>query len=290
VNAINDAFGILLERILPTEAETARLQQHRRTIQTRLSDTLGIADFVKVGSVMRGTSIRGDSDLDLLAKIPRDGVRWGRRTMTSGTVLSNVRAELLGRYPNTDIGRDVHAVVVSFGGASVDVVPAFFQSFDSRGHPVFRIPDGRDGWLDTSPGLHDAFIAEANRASGGKLYNVARLVKFWRSCRQARVPISSFHIEIVLAHERICSGVKSYADCFTEALQSLARRECRALHDPLGISGSIRCCPTEAQRAGALDAVCYSREKAKLALEAARWNTTEARRYWNMVFNGYFPA
>lgn len=290
MSTINDAFALLLARILPTDAETERLQQHRRTIQTRLSATLGIADFVKVGSVMRGTSIRGDSDLDLLAKIPREGVRWGRRTMTSGTVLNNVRSELLGRFPNTDIGRDVHALVVSFGGANVDVVPAFFQSFDSRGHPVFRIPDGRDGWLDTSPGLHDAFIATANQASGGKLRNVARLVKFWRGCRQQRVPISSFHIEIVLAQERICSGIKSYAECFTEVLQNLARRECRGLHDPLGVSGSIRCCPSEAQRLAALDAVCYSRDKAKLALDAARLSTSEARRYWNMVFNGCFPA
>jgi hypothetical protein len=290
MRSINDAFALLVAQILPTDAETERLDRHRRTIQSRLSVSLGISDFVKVGSVVRGTSIRGDSDLDLLAKIPRDGVRWGRRTMTSGTVLGNVRAELLDRYPNTDISRDVHAIVVSFGGANVDVVPAFFQSFDPRGYPVFRIPNGKDGWLDTSPGLHHAYIKSANRASGGKLYNLARLAKFWRRCRQQRVPISSFHIEMVLASEGICSGVKSYAACFTELLQNLARRECRGLHDPLGISGSIDCCPTEAQREQAHDAVIYSRDKAKLALEAAHWRTEEARRYWNMVFNGCFPA
>ena len=62
------------------------------------------------------------------------------------------------------------------------------------------------------------------------------------------------------------------------------------LDDPLGIYGSIRCCPSEAQRLIAVDAVCYSRDKAKLALDAACSSTSEARRYWNMVFNGYFPA
>ena len=290
MTTINESFGRLVSRILPTEAETERLQRHRRTIQTRLAATLGISDFLKVGSVVRGTSIRGDSDLDLLAKIPREGVRWGRRTMSSGTVLGNVRSELIDRLPNTAITRDVHAIVVSFGGANVDVVPAFFQSFDPRGHPVFRIPDGRDGWLDTCPGLHGDFIAAANHASGGKLSNVARLVKFWRGCRQERVPVSSFHIEMVLAQEQICSGVKSFAECFTEVLQSLARRECRGLHDPKGISGSIPGCPTEAQRLLALRGVIYSRDKAKLALEAAKWSTDEARRYWSMVFNGQFPV
>jgi hypothetical protein len=289
VSTINDAFAKLLTRIVPTAAETERVTQHRRTIQTRLEATLGASDFIKVGSVVRGTSIRGDSDLDVLAVIPRDGVRWGRRYMTSNTVLDNVRDELADRYPNTAVGRDVHAVVVSFGGANVDVVPAFFRSFDPRGRPVYAIPDGNGGWQDTCPRLHDAYIAEANRVSGSKLYNVARLVKFWRGCRQQSVSISSFHIEMLLAQEDICTVGKSYAVCFTEVLQNLARRECRGLHDPLKISGSLSCCRTESQRFAALSAVIYSRDKAKLALSAAG-EAPEARRYWNMVFNGQFPA
>jgi hypothetical protein len=279
-----------LTRIVPTRVESLRLETHRRTIQSRLQGTLGAYNLIKVGSVVRGTSISGDSDLDLLAVVPRQLVRWDRRYVTSDTVLDNFRDDLADRYPSTTIRRDVHAIVVSFEGANVDVVPAFFRRFDSRGKPVYSIPNGSGGWMETSPGLYDAYLGAANRASGSKLYNVARLVKFWRICRGLPVPISSFHIEMLLASENICTVGSSYGQCFTAVLQHLARRDCRGLHDPLEISGSLDCCLTEAKRLSAVNSVVYSRDKAKLALVAGMRDTALARHYWNIVFNGKFPT
>ena len=58
----------------------------------------------------------------------------------------------------------------------------------------------------------------------GELRAVAQLFKFWRGCRNATVPISSFHIEMVLASEGVCTGVKSYAECITELLQKMAEQ------------------------------------------------------------------
>ncbi len=82
-------------------------------------------------------------------------------------------------------------------------------------------------------------------------------------CRSPRVPLSSFHIEMLL-HRKALPGVKSYA-------RRALRRPCNLLlngnaapcGDPLGIAGHIRAVKTEAQRESSLASVRYSREHAK---------------------------
>lgn len=60
-------------------------------------------------------------------------------------------------------------------------------------------------------------------------------MKFWRQCRTPGVPLSSFHIEMLLATSGICDGPKGYAACITELLQLLAQRECQGFRDPEAI-------------------------------------------------------
>jgi len=205
-------------------------------------------------------------------------------------VLDHVRRQLLARYPSSDIGRDVMAVTARFSdGHTVDVVPALFDSFVEK-HPIYLIPDGVGGWMATSPSLHDEYIARANAVSGGKLRYVAQLMKFWRECRSPRIPITSFHIEMLLAQEETCRGVKSYAVCLRDTFRSLAGRSCRALQDPLGISGYIPAARSENQRAIASASIANSREHAVTAVEWEAADAREAIRQWNIAFNYRFPA
>jgi hypothetical protein len=210
--------------------------------------------------------------------------------VSSFTVLDNFKRELEGRFPNTKVCRDVNAVVVEFKDSKVDVVPAFFAGVTDKNWPLYSIPDGAGGWLNTSPELHNSYLRQEDDKSGGKISGAGRLIKFWRECRSPRVPISSFQIEMVLATEGICRGVKSYANCVTEVLQSLANRDCRGLQDPMAVSGSVPCVKTESQREAALASVKYARDHAKAALYAdSRSDLTETRRRWDIVFNGKFP-
>ena len=138
--------------------------------------------------------------------------------------------------------------------------------------------------------MHNRFIRDADEASGGKLKNVAKLMKFWRLCRSPNVALSSFHIEMLLAETGICKGAKSYGQCFYELLAELARRECRGFMDPCEVSGMLSACDTEAKRDHALRAVANSRDHAKAALQTDWWGTyQEAYRQWDLVFNGHFP-
>jgi hypothetical protein len=285
-----DSFQELLRRVAPLPSEVAAAEGHLGTIKARLSEAYSLKKYFTAGSYKRETFIRGKSDVDVLAVVARDDVRWGGSYVTSNTVLDNFKKELEGRFWNTTVYRDVQAIVVQFTDCQVDVVPAFFAGTTDKGWPLYNIPDGAAGWMETSPELHNAYIKQEDDASGGKIRGTARLLKFWRECRDPRVPVSSFLIEMVLASAGICKGIKSYADCVTEVLQNLAARECRALQDPLGISGYLPAVKSESQREGALASVRYSRDHAKDAVQADGWyNLNEARRQWDIVFNGSFP-
>ena len=285
------SFGKLVNRLQPSEYEKTQAQQHLYTIKNRLTSTFNIRRFLISGSFSRGTFIRGGSDVDLFAVISKKDVTWGGSLVSSETALNNIREELLKRYPTTPVERDAQAVVVPFSqGASIDVVPAVFDQMLNGKLPLYLIPDGDGGWMPTCPELHANYIRQADIRSGGKLKRVAQLLKNWRECRTPRIALSSFHIEMILASEGICNGVKSYAVCFTETLQLLAQRECRALQDPLGVAGYISAFKTEAKRETAIASVRYSRDHAKDACwHDYSGNTDEAWRQWDIVFNYTFP-
>ncbi len=287
---ISDGFKSLLARIAPLPSESDAAERHIATIRRRLAEAYNLKGFVRAGSYSRGTFIRGSSDVDLFAVVSRDDARWGRGYMSSETMLNNFRQELAARFRSTDVSRDVHAVVVRFTDCQIDVVPAFFAGMTADKQPMYAIPDGRGDWMTTSPAQHNAYIRQADEASRGKLRGTAQLLKFWRECRQSPVALSSFHIEMVLAAEGTCRGVKSYAECLTEVLQGLAQRDCRGLQDPLGISGLIPAVKASSRREPALASVKDSRDHAKKALIAERQNDRdEAHRQWDIVFRGYFP-
>jgi hypothetical protein len=182
------------------------------------------------------------------------------------------------------------AITIKFSdGQIVDIVPALFDSMFKDKWPIYLIPDGEGGWMHSSPSLYDAYIKQADSQSGGKLKYVAQLMKFWRDCRNPRTPLTSFHIEMVLASEEICKGVKSYSACFRDVLRSLAERNCRAIRDPYQISGYISAVKSANQTDAAAASVRYSRDHANDAVSEETYDMAEAQRQWNIVFNGCFP-
>lgn len=288
---ISESFQLLIGRIQPLETELQAARQHLATIRTRLETEFEVSKCFPIGSFARGTSIRGFSDTDLLAVFRKTAFTWGDNLINSDTALEKVRVALAERYPNSDVYKDGIAIAVSFSdGRHVDVVPGVFDSMFKEKWPVYLIPDGSGTWMQTSPSLYDAYLSGANTESGSKMIYVAQLMKFWRECREPRIPLSSFHIEMVLAYEEVCKGVKSYADCMLEILRSLARRECRAMRDPYGIAGNIPAVKTASQRERALASVTNSRDHAESAVSAdLRSDLAEARRQWDIVFNTKFP-
>lgn len=144
--------------------------------------------------------------------------------------------------------------------------------------------------MKTGPQTHNKYIQSADARSTGKLKNVAKLLKWWRICRSPSIPLNSFHVELLLAQEGPCVGVKSYQSCLYEALLLLYRRECRGLQDPCGVAGLVKACDSESKRTRTQAAIHDSAWHAEKAIEAeAAGKISEAYGRWDQVFNGSFP-
>jgi len=280
----------LVARIAPRPGESAAAAGHLATVRSRLLASFDLVRILRIGSQARGTAIRSHSDLDLLSVLRRNEAKWGKRIVSSETLLSRVREDLQQRFRQTEIRGDQQAAVIRFdqGQRSLDVVPALWADFSAK-RPVYAIPDGYGGWLETSPETHNRLFQIANARSGGKLAGLCRLMRWWKHSRGQPIPLQSFHIDMLFATENTCVGAKAYTHCIYSAFRLLAKRECRALRDPGGIAGTIPAVKTDAQRDALRGAVEYALEHATSALELESLGKLElANAQWSLVFNGQY--
>ena len=289
---IADRFQRLLAKTKFTLPEIERYQTHVAGVARRLETSFKLHERIRIGSAARGSAIRQSSDVDLMLVLRMSELRWGDHLVSSFTTLDRVREELQSRFWNTELGRDGQAIVASFqdGQYAIDIVPAGFSGIENK-MPIYLIPDGYGGWMTTSPQTHNTFLARANLRSAGKLTHVAKLIKYWRWCRTPELPLSSFHVEMLLAGDGLTEGAKSYAECLVDLFDSLRSRDCRALQDPFRIAGLISAANTAAKLNRVVAAVDFSADHARAALLAEREGSTiEAIRQWNLVFNCGFPT
>jgi predicted nucleotidyltransferase len=272
----------------PTEVERAEARQE--AIRTRLMKSFKVASIKPIGSYSRGTAIANHSDVDLLANLRIDEAKWGRSLVSSSTLLQRLRDDLTDRFVTTAVRRDGQAAVVSFarGTQRVDIVPALFLRFQDK-NPVYRIPDGSGGWLETSPSAHSAWLRQQNLRSAGKQNRIARLLKYWKHCRGNTQPLSSFYLEIWLASSGVCRGVRSYSEILCDVFNRLDRESLKRIADPVGISGWLYPTKTAPQLEAIRTAIGTSAYHAAAAVSAeARSDNEEANRQWGLVFNGCF--
>jgi predicted nucleotidyltransferase len=292
-NMIAAAFAAIIDRSYLTPRDHELFESHRTSVTRALETRLETIKVEVIGSFARGTAVHGSSDIDLLTVLQKQSVTWGGQLMSSTTVLREVRGALLERYAFTEVGRDGQAVVVAFndGQHPVDVVPACYSHQGGRyNHPIFLIPDGTGGWMHTSPTSHSRFIRDGDTDAGGQLKYTAQIFKYWRDTRTSPVPLSAFHVELLLAEERLCVGARSYSAIMRDVLALLSNRRGSALHDPVNVSALIPLSGTASKRDQALGTIDAAARHADAALIAERrGDLSEAARQWDIVFNGNFP-
>ncbi len=277
---------------------TAR-QSHKRTIEQAVAAEFeNYNSLTIIGSHTRDTAIHELSDVDYFAMLGvKDVIRAGSR-VRSTTTLSRLKATLEVRFPTTPVRIDGPAVVVQFGRGAVDVVPGIWVGTvgnpglaDKAGYPLYEIPNGEGGWLQTSPRRHKKYLCDADDRAVSKLSRTVKLIKCWKYARSPSVPLLAFHLELLLASESVCVGPKSYAAMLLEAFQLLRDRAGEALEDPLDISGEIQAVRTRVQADALMNHADYAADHAERAVEAEdQGNVNEAFRQWDLVFNGEFPA
>lgn len=284
---VEEGFRIFHERLTPTGGESEAAKQHRASIEACLKANFGIYRFFRTGSFGNGTSIRSYSDVDYFASIPRKNL-----TQNSYTTLRKVRDVLDDRFPDTGVTVSTPGVLVPFGtdaSESTEVVPADFVKKDENGYHIYEIADGAGGWTRSSPDVHNAYVAYVDDKLSGKVKPLVRFLKAWKYYRD--VPISSFYLELRVA--KYAAGEKAiiYSIDVKNVLKVLWDNQLAAIQDPMGISGHIYPCSTDAKKSDALSKLLTALVRAKKAREAESADKIpDAFYWWNLLFDGYFPA
>lgn len=284
--SVDEGFRLFHERLTPLAGETRAAQLHRASIEQCLKGNFKITRFFRTGSFGNGTNIRRFSDVDYFASIPRE-----RLTQNSYSTLIKVRKALKTRFPNSSVIIRAPAVRIPFGrGASesTEIVPTDYIRRDSGKYRIYDIPYVTGRWIKSSPDAHNAYVSRINSKHGGKLKPLVRFLKAWKYYRN--VPIISFYLEMRVAKYAELENSIVYSIDVKRIFEFLYKNNLPAIQDPMGISGYIQPCSTEAKKKEAISKLGMAMERAKKAVEAESSEITRrAFIYWNLVFNNQFP-
>lgn len=284
---VEEGFRVFHGWLTPTLGESKAAKSHRASIKACLEKNFEITRFFRTGSFGNGTSIRGYSDVDYFASIPRKNLR-----QNSDATLRMVRDALHARFPGTGVVVRTPAVLVPFGldaSESTEVVPADFIRKDRAGHHVYEIADWASGWMKSSPDAHNAYVADVNSKLGNKLKPLVRFLKAWKFYRS--VPISSFYLELRVAKYASTENAIIYPIDVKNILRRLWDSQLAAIRDPKGVSGYIYPCSTDAKKADALSKLETALIRAEKACKSeSAGEISDAFYWWNLVFAERFPA
>lgn len=283
---IDEGFRDFLPKLTASESETTSAKSHRESIETRLAQDFGLHRLFRIGSFGNGTSISGYSDVDYLASL-KDKFCYD----SSNYSLSKVRDSLDSRFPRTGVRVNCPAVYVPFGTTKSEdheIVPGDYVE-KKNDFAVYRIPDCADGWMRVSPEAHIAYVNAMQSKLGNKVKPLIRFIKAWKFFRD--VPISSFYLEMRVAKYASSQTTIVYDIDVQTVLKLLWDAQLASIQDPMGVSGYISACKTDAMKRDALSKLETALNRATNAREAARAeNISDAFYWWRLVYNNNFPT
>jgi hypothetical protein len=284
--SIEEGFEDLLSKLKPQVTESNAAQRHRASIEACLRNNFGLNRFFRIGSFGNWTSVSRYSDVDYLACLPRNQL-----TQISTSSLVKVRAALDIRFPFTGVAVNCPAVVVPFGDRKsevTEIVPADYME-DENGFKIYDIADCNGGWMKASPDAHNAYVRSVDAKLGGKVKPLIRFIKAWKFFRD--VPISSFYLELRVAKYASAERIIIYDIDVRNILKMLWDGQLANLQDPMGISGYVNACRSDAQRTDALSKLGTAYARADKAREAAtQGKISDSFYWWRLLYNDEFPT
>ena len=136
-------------------------------------------NYLMVGSMGRNTSIKGESDIDVIYELPDEVFERFDDYESNGQsqLLNEIRDVLKEKYPSTDIKGDGQVVVISFTKYKIELVPSFKQDNNS-----YKYPDTHDSgsWKITKPILE---IEEANNMinNTSTYRDICQMIREWKA-------------------------------------------------------------------------------------------------------------
>jgi hypothetical protein len=281
------AFDALHGQLTPLTTEIMAASSHRASVEAALSNSFSLTRFFQSGSWGNGTSIRRHSDVDYFASLGSEHDR-----ADSGLILARFESVLQTRFPSTSVWVDAPVVRVDFGydgSERYEIAPAFIQSTDDAGEPIYRIPTPfGGGWMSSSPEGQTAFVKDQHDRLNGKLRPLIRFLKHWKYCND--VPISSYYLELFATYRMTQEATVIYSWDLNTVFDELYTRQLPTLQNPRRVPGTVTACESTYYRPEVMEAVLNASVRAQLAREAEEANKTQdAFYYWRSLFDGHFP-
>lgn len=283
---VAEGFKDFLAALTPSSGESSAASSHRASIEDCLKRRMSLSRFFRTGSFGNGTSISGYSDVDYFASLNDVDSK-------SSDTLALLRDALDARFPRTGVRVNCPAVRVPFGNVqseTTEIVPAdYVMATGRQQYLTYDIPDCKGGWMRSSPDAHNDYVRAIDNKHAGKVKPLIRFVKAWKYFLD--VPISSFYLELRVA--KYADGEDSifYPYDVQRVLDMLYKNNLADMQDPMGISGYIHACKSEAQYDDARSKLLTASVRADKALEAYKKEEfRDAFYWWSLLWTEHFPG
>ena len=288
--SISEGFDAFLGKLSPLDSEHEKADSHRGSVKSCMENNFESYQFFETGSFGNGTGVRHYSDTDYFSVCPSKSL-WA----DSGYTLRQVKASLQSTFPRTTgIGVNTPAVMIPFGilaSETLELTPCTFNGLVNTplgDKASYDIPNTTNGWMKSSPQAHNAYVKKHNDKLSGKLKPLIQLVKAWKYFQN--VSISSFYLELRATKYAESQTLIVYDIDVKSFLNHLENIGLASLQDPMEISGLVHACTTEAKKEDALSKLSTAATRARKAYENRDKNHNDAFYYWNLLYNGKFPA
>jgi len=182
---VSASFDRLLANITITGDLRSIANARRDAISALLQEAFDILDIFPTGSIVRGTGVKGRSDVDVMVVL-----HYGKHVegKSPRLVLEDMR-DALSEYNAQIVKKNGQAVTLYFKTwPNVDIVPA--KRVTAGNGFVLQIPDMNTGtWISTHPAGHDQAMA----AIPLRRRQLVRMIKCWNQAHSETV--LSYHIE-----------------------------------------------------------------------------------------------
>lgn len=287
---LEQGFDTFLGWLEPSATEHDKAASHKGSVKSCMVNNFECFSFFETGSFGHGTGVRHYSDTDYFAACPSEKF-YDDSTYT----LRKVKEALQETFWQTEnIEVKTPAVRIPFGkwaSENLELTPCTFNGIVTT--PVgqkasYDIPDYDGGWMQSSPAAHNAWVDQIDKKLDYKLKPLIKFIKAWKFYQN--VPISSFYLELRTAKYAAEESTIVYDIDIKRVIAILNDYQLARIQDPMGISGYVSPCKTQARKEDALSKLSTALSRAEKAVAKRESNVDDAFYWWNLFFAEQFPS